>query len=132
MHPAAEMIVVMEMRVIGGEGGQPLAFVEQLVEQIEAFAAVGFDRAAMVVDLDRMRNVDGEPIGKGKLRPGRMRDADEGAGVRRAARQLGAAFLRRAGREVERQSRRDDMPKLAGGSLRQNRPASEKGASSVI
>src|SRR4029079_7149872 len=72
MHPAAEMIVVMEMRVIGGEGGQPLAFVEQLVEQIEAFAAVGFDRAAMVVDLDRMRNVDGESIGKGKLRPGRM------------------------------------------------------------
>ena len=79
------------MRIVGGKGGEAPAFVQELVEQIPAIAPVAFDGAAMVVDFDRMGAVDGAAILDGELRPGGMRDADEGAAS--AARgQLGAGF----------------------------------------
>ena len=40
VNPAAEMVVMVEMCIIGGEGGAAPAFIQQLVEKIEAFAAV--------------------------------------------------------------------------------------------
>ena len=103
----------LEMRVIGGEGGQAAAFIQHLIEQIPAFAAVGLDGAAMIVDLDRMGDIDGAAVLDGELRPGGMGDADKGSGLRGAPGEPGPVSSGAAGRKVERQARRDDMPELA-------------------
>ena len=54
LDEAAERVVfaVVEMGVVDGDRRQPPAFVQQAVEQIEAVAAIGLDRAAVIVDFD--------------------------------------------------------------------------------
>src|SRR3954452_2715627 len=69
LHPAAEVIVRPEVCVVGREGGEPPSFRQQLVEKIPAFAAVRIDGAAVIIDLDRMRNLDRVPIFDRELRP---------------------------------------------------------------
>jgi hypothetical protein len=69
LHPAAECVVlaVGEMSIVGGEGGEAPAVVEQLVHQVPAVAAVAFHGAAMVVDLDGVRGIDGAAVLDGEL-----------------------------------------------------------------
>ena len=113
MHPAAEMVGRLEMRVVGGECGEALSFGQQLVGEVPAVAAVVLDGAAMIVDLHRMRAVDGAAVLDGELRPCGMRNADEGAGLMRAARHLRSRLAIEVAREVQRQARRHDVPELA-------------------
>ena len=80
------------MRIVGGEGGEAAAFGQELVEQIPAVAAVAFDGAAVIVDLDRMGAVDGAAVLDRELRPGGMGDADEGAGLGGAPGELRRRF----------------------------------------
>ena len=76
------------MRVVGGDRGQAAALAEQFVEEIEPVAAIGLDRAAVIVDLDRMGAGERAPVADAQLRPGGMRDRDEGARRPRPRRQL--------------------------------------------
>ncbi len=118
VDPAAEIVGRFEMGIVGGDGGQAPAFVEQLVPEIEAVAAVVLDGAAVIVDLDRMGAVDGAAILDGKLRPGRMGDGDEAAGLVGAAGKSCAGFARGRLGKIERQAGADDVPELAGGGFR--------------
>src|SRR5687768_532095 len=93
MNPAAEMIRCLEMSVIGGKGGEALAFAQKLVEQIPAIAPVVFDGAAVIVDFHRMGAVKGAAILDGELRPGGMRNAYKGSGFMGAAGELFAGFI---------------------------------------
>ena len=102
-----------EVGIVGGEGIEAAALVEQLVEQIPAFATVVFDRAAVVVDLNGVSDVDGLAVGDGELRPGGMGDADEAAGGGGAAGDFRPGLGLAARRKVERQAGADDMPQLA-------------------
>src|SRR5437762_12957886 len=131
VHPAAKMVVMMEMRIVGGEGGEAPAFIQQLVEKIEAFAAVAFDRAAVIIDFDGMGDVDGTPVLDGELGPGRMSDADEGAGLSGAAREAHTGLFRRARCEIERQACGDDVPELSGRSFGWMKPATDDGGEAV-
>src|SRR5205085_3208383 len=70
MDPAAEMILGPEMSIIGREGSQAAAFGEHLIEQIPAVAAVAVDGTAVIVDLDRVRDIDGMAVLDRELRPG--------------------------------------------------------------
>ena len=99
LDEAAEgvIVAVAEMRVVGGDRGQPPALVAELVEQIEAVAAVGLDRAAVIVDLHRMRRVERAAVVDRQLRPGGMGDRDEGAGRRAPARRAAARSRRGVG-----------------------------------
>lgn len=82
---------------------------------------IAADCAAVIVDLDGMRSVNGARIFERQARPMRMRDRHESAGLAGAADQVRACFLtidrketRRVGRcEIIRQPNSEDMPKLA-------------------
>ena len=70
---------------------------EQRIEQRRAVAAAAFERAAVIVDLHRMRHRQRAPVLDRQARPLRMRDRHERAGLDRALRKLGAGLrLRRS------------------------------------
>ena len=102
------------MRVVAGHGGQPPVLVAQLVEQIETVAAIGQDRAGVIIDLDRMRGVERTPILDRQLRPGGMSDGDKSARLPRPLRQPRPALVRRRMGKIERQPGCDDMPIFSG------------------
>ena len=113
MHPAAEIVGALEMRVVGGKRREALALGEELVEQVPAVAAVVLHRAAVIVDFHRMCGIDGAAILDRQLRPGGVSDADEGAGFAGPARQFGACLAFQVLRKVDGKARRHDVPELA-------------------
>ena len=52
------------MSVISGEGREALSFIEQLVMQEPAFAAIIFNGTAMIVNFNRMGSINVEAIGQ--------------------------------------------------------------------
>ena len=104
----------MEVRVIAGHRRQPPILVAELVKEIESVASIRQHRAGVIIDLDRMRGAEGTPVLDRQLRPRRMSDGDEGAGLPRSLRQLRGAFVRLGGGKGERQPGCDDMPIFAG------------------
>ena len=99
LDEAAESVAlaVVEMRVVGGDRASAAGRGWQPVEQVEAVAAVGLDRAAVIVDLDRVRGLERAAVVFGELRPGGMGDGDEGAGLAGAAREFAARSRRLVG-----------------------------------
>src|ERR1700729_4408790 len=104
----------MEVRVIPGARRQPPILVAELVKEIEAVTSISQHRAGAIIDLDRMRGAERMPVLDRQLRPRRMSDGDEGAGLPRSLRQLRGAFVRLGWGKVERQPGCDNMPILAG------------------
>src|ERR1700722_20327597 len=104
----------MEVRVIPGDPRQPPILVAELVKEIEAVTSISQHRAGVIIDLDRMRGAEGTPVLDRQLRPRRMSDGDEGAGVPRSLRQLRGAFVRLGWGKVELERGGDDMPIFAG------------------
>ncbi len=109
-HPATEAVVRLEVGVVGGVAGEPVAIVEKLLEEIDAVAAAGLDQAAVVEDLDRVGvRRHGAAVLYGEAGPGGMRDADEGAGRLGAGREHHAGFIGGASARNRRQAGGQDV-----------------------
>ena len=103
----------MEVRVVAGDRHEPPVLVAQLVEEIEAVAPIGQDRAGVIIDLDRVRGGERAPILDRQLRPRGMSHGDEGARFPRPRRQHRPALVRLGAGKIERQSGCDDVPVFA-------------------
>jgi len=103
----------MEMRVVGGKAGELPAASHQVVEQRHAIRPGRQHLAGVVVDLDRMRRVERQPVGEIEPIPLRVGNADKGAGGSGATRQCRPVLALRRRGEVMRQADREDVPEIA-------------------
>ena len=64
--PAAEVVRLGEMGVVGGDGGQAAALGQQQIVDRPAVRPVAALGAAVVINLDRVRGLDAARIGQGQ------------------------------------------------------------------
>ncbi|HKN31047.1 MAG TPA: hypothetical protein VJY34_25510 [Roseiarcus sp.] len=100
------------MGVVGCNRSQPAILIAELIQEIEAVAAVCLDRRSMVVNFDRVRGGEGASVLDRQLRPGWMSDGDEGAGLARPGRQPWPVLVGTRRWEVEWQAGREDVPQF--------------------
>ncbi len=112
MHPAAEVVRRFEMGVVGGDGREAVAFVEHLVEQVEAFTQIIFDGAAVVINFDGMGKRQCSAIFNCVTRPRGVGDGDESSGGGGTKGKLWAGFALCGGCKIQRQTCGNNMPEF--------------------
>ncbi len=113
VHPTSEVIWGFEMRIIGGNRGEAVSFIQQLVMEIPAIAQIILNFAAVVINFHGMGGIQGVAIFNRIARPCRVGDGDEGARVFGAAGEFWPGFFWAGRLEIQRQACGQNMPLLA-------------------